>query len=160
MTTNRSHPIFPGIRFLLRVFFVSACVSALFCPPTWAQATHPLDSEHWVLVKMGRQRTRQSGAYIEFNTTENRFSGYTGCNWMGGTVEVSGKRVRFTSIGATKMACKKPPGAMKLETKYLQYLSEITRYRQKGETLRLYARNRPLFRFVAMEAGSHLGVSG
>ena len=151
MTTNRSHPVLFAGQLLLRALCVSVCVFALLAPPTWAQDAHPIDSEHWALVKMGRERTKRTGAYIEFNTAESSFSGYTGCNWMGGTVELTGKRMRFKSIGQTKRLCIGRPDPMKLEKRYLKYLLRTTRYRQKGPILRLYARNRLLLRFRAMD---------
>jgi heat shock protein HslJ len=97
------------------------------------------------------------GAYIEFNTAESSFGGYTGCNWMGGAVELTGRRMKFVTIGRTKRGCKGRPDPMKLERRYIKYLRRTTRYRQKGPILRLYARNRLLLRFRAMEVPSEGG---
>lgn len=64
---------------------------------------------------------------------DGRASGFAGCNRWFGAVEASGDSVRFTGVGATRMACEEP--MMTIESGFLGALERTRAYRIEGETL-------------------------
>ena len=71
---------------------------------------------------------------IHFTDSTKRVGGNAGCNGYGGTYEISGSKLKFGQMMATKMACM--PG-MKTENKYLAVLGEIDSYEIAGDKLML-----------------------
>jgi heat shock protein HslJ len=55
---------------------------------------------------------------LEFNLTEKKIFGHTGCNNITGTIEIEGKKIRFGRLATTRMACKN----MDFESAYLKEL--------------------------------------
>ena len=65
----------------------------------------------WTLEKIGNT-VINSAEYnkipsIEFNVVEGKIAGNDGCNTIGGKMEVQGKRIQFSQLLSTKMACNK-----------------------------------------------------
>src|SRR5687768_11705985 len=68
-----------------------------------------LGTTHWKLVRLvGTPVTNSSKAFLELNADQTRFTGNTGCNRMFGAVTVQGRRIDFSNVGTTKMACMDP----------------------------------------------------
>lgn len=88
--------------------------------------------------------------YIQFLTTEEHFSGHTGCNAIGGTYQFLEKnRLRLYDIISTRMACLNQG---EVEQNMLQALRAAHHYLIKGKTLTLYsAKNIPLAVFEIRE---------
>jgi heat shock protein HslJ len=86
-------------------------------------------------------------ATLEF-APEGKVAGRASCNRFFGTVKVSGEKIAFTGLGATKMACPEP--AMSQEKKYLVALENARRFTRDGPRLLIHAEGleQPL-RFVA-----------
>ena len=84
----------------------------------------------WVLEEMGGSMVNkdQFGGKdvpnMEININTNRFSGYSGCNRMMGSLFYQKDVLRFTQVAGTKMAC---PG-MEKESEFLQNLQASTQY--------------------------------
>lgn len=95
----------------------------------------------WVLEKMkGASVSKDdfnSGDVpnMEVNINDNRFSGFSGCNRMTGSLFYENDVLRFTQVASTRMAC---PG-MEKESEFLMALQSATSY--KIENNRLYLSN-------------------
>ena len=127
---------------LLTLIIISA-VSAL------AQSER-IGTRQWKLVHLnGANVANSSRAYLELNAEQTRFTGNTGCNRMFGSVTVQGRRVDFSNIGSTRMACLQPR-IQQVETAFVRALENVDRFRQRGNSLELYDRNRLVMRLTAL----------
>lgn len=72
---------------------------------------------------------------MEININNNRFSGFSGCNRMTGSIFYEQDVLRFTQIASTRMACP----SMDKETEFLTALQASTTY--QVENNRLYLSN-------------------
>lgn len=72
---------------------------------------------------------------MEVNVNTNRFSGFSGCNRMTGSLFFENGLLRFTQIAGTRMACP----SMEKESEFLTALRASTTY--KVENNRLYLSN-------------------
>lgn len=109
-----------------------------------------IGARQWKLVQVDRMRVADSSnAYIELNTDQRRFTGNTGCNRMFGSADINGRRVDFSNIGTTKMACLQPR-IRRVETAFVRALENVDRFRQRGNSLELYDRNRLVIKLTAM----------
>lgn len=102
---------------------------------------------------MGRPVTPAAGTTpptLIFSRDEHRIAGFAGCNRYFGTCEFqAGNRLRFSTIGATKMAC----NDMTVETDFLKVLETADNYTLEGNSLTLSrARMAPLARLEAVYA--------
>lgn len=81
---------------------------------------------------------------------DNRISGYAGCNNFFGTYKFeTGNRIRFSSLGATKMAC---PDIAFNENEFLEIFALADNYTLSGNTLSLnVGRRAPLAVFKKVE---------
>jgi len=66
------------------------------------------------------------GTRVTMSISGDRVSGKAGCNNYGGSVEISGSRIKFGSLFSTKMACM-GGGVMEQEMRYLNLLQSVTR---------------------------------
>ncbi len=95
----------------------------------------------WVLEKMkGASVSKDdfnSGDVpnMEVNINDNRFSGFSGCNRMTGSLFYENDVLRFTQVASTRMACP----SMEKESEFLMALQSATSY--KIENNRLYLSN-------------------
>lgn len=72
---------------------------------------------------------------MEININNNKFSGFSGCNRMNGSVFYEKDVLRFTQVASTRMACSN----MEMETEFLKALQRSTKH--KVENNRLYLSN-------------------
>ena len=108
-----------------------------------------IGTRQWKLVSVdGMAAGTSTRAYLELNAEQTRFSGNAGCNRMFGSVTVQGRRVDFSGIGTTRMACAEPR-LRRLETAFVRALENVDRFRQRGNSLELYDRNRLVIRLTA-----------
>ncbi len=109
-----------------------------------------IGTRQWKLTQLdGVNVLNLSRAYIELDQGQVRFTGNTGCNRMFGTVTyLQGRRVDFSNVGTTKMACT-DARMRRLETAFVRALENVDRYRQRGNSLELMDRNRVVMRFTA-----------
>jgi heat shock protein HslJ len=104
----------------------------------------------WRLVELEGQPSIAGGGTREPNlqfAADNKVTGATGCNSMGGTYEASGATVRFSQIFSTKMACVEE-NRMQQETRFLRVLERADRYAVSGDTLTLSEGDTVLARLV------------
>lgn len=72
---------------------------------------------------------------MEININNNRFSGFSGCNRMTGSIFYEKDVLRFTQVASTRMACPN----MEKESEFLKALQRSTKH--KVENNRLYLSN-------------------
>lgn len=95
----------------------------------------------WVLEEMRSQKVAKEDfngkdvPYMEIYTEDNRFSGFSGCNRMTGSLFYEKDLLGFAQIASTQMACPK----MDRESEFLKALQSSTNY--KVENNRLYLSN-------------------
>lgn len=95
----------------------------------------------WVLEEMMSKKVSQEDfngkdvPYMEIYASENRFSGFSGCNRMTGSLFYEKDLLRFSQIASTRMACPK----MDTESEFLKALQSGTKYRVENN--RLYLSN-------------------
>jgi len=106
-----------------------------------------LFGKRWTLTEMGERSFSADEPYIEFDREQGGFSGSSGCNRISGRAEINEARLRLTRIISTKRGC--PGEAQRIETSFLRLLEETTRFDVRGDTLRLYANDRPILTFVS-----------
>lgn len=109
-----------------------------------------LGTTQWKLVRLvGTPVMNTSKAYLELNTDQTRFSGNAGCNRMFGAVTVQGRRIDFSNVGTTKMACR-DPRVRNVETAFVRALENVDRFRRTRGSLDLYDRNRLVAKLTAV----------
>ena len=95
----------------------------------------------WVLEEMDGQTVTkedfngQDVPNMEINVSTNRFSGFSGCNRMTGSIFYEKDVLRFTQVAGTKMACQ----GMDKESEFLKNLQSGTQYAVANN--RLYLSN-------------------
>ncbi len=91
-------------------------------------------------------------ATLEFPES-GRVGGHGSCNRFNGVVTIEDGSIRFGGIAATRRAC--PEAVMRQETGYFAALQDAERYEIEGESLRIFAKDRPApLRFIAIPASA------
>ena len=143
------------MRFVVAIlaFVMAACAQ----PPasedevaTNVSGTESLVGPRWRLVELEEQPSISGGGarepHLRFSA-ENRVSGATGCNTLGGGYEIAGERLRFGDLFSTKMACIEDD-RMAQETRFVRALDRVDRFAVSGDTLTLFAGESAVARFV------------
>jgi len=112
-----------------------------------AVSTESLAGSAWALEDIGGAGVIDDAkATLEFPDS-GKVAGRGSCNRFFGTVAVTGDRIRFGHLGATRMAC--PEAVMDQETRYLKRLETAERFAVAGDVLRIYsAESAPSLRFI------------
>lgn len=132
----------------MKKLFILLTLMTASVAPVFAQADR-IGTRQWKLVAIdGAAVAAASRAYLELNAEQNRFTGHTGCNRMFGSVNIHARRVDFSNVGMTKMACVEPR-ARRVETALLRALENVDRFRLRGNSLDLLSRNRVAMTFKA-----------
>ncbi len=109
-----------------------------------AFAAAPLEGGEWSAVKIGDADVAGTDARrapsLSFATAGGRFSGFDGCNRIGGTFTRDGATLRLGGIVATRMACPDDGGRADA---FARALAATTRFRILGRTLELYGGEGP-----------------
>lgn len=105
----------------------------------------------WALQEIdGKKVTASNFArqipYLEINTTANTFSGYAGCNSIGGKIFSERSLLRFTDVISTLMACQ---GTM--EDEFLAALQKTTSYELKDNSLFLICDGKTVLKFKKVD---------
>lgn len=128
----------------LKLFVIIGLLNiGIFAQNNWR---NDLSAKRWELTEINGKGVYSSKAFLEFEASQNRFSGNAGCNRMFGAVDINGKNIDFGNVGATKMFCS-DKGVMKLEADFTRALERVTRFEKNGNNLSLYARNRLILKF-------------
>jgi heat shock protein HslJ len=61
---------------------------------------------------------------LTIKSIDRRFSGYLGCNRMGGSIFVEDNQVKFTGVTATRMSCE----IQSFEMQFINVLLTVTQY--------------------------------
>lgn len=68
-----------------------------------------LDGVKWELKSLNDREVKftdnNSEVYLQFNEAEKKVSGRGGCNRFFGNYEMDGDKLKFSPLGATRMAC-------------------------------------------------------
>lgn len=129
------------------VFAITAVAVACSQPPqsqdemaATMSGNASLIGPRWRLVELEGQPSIAGGgareAHLRF-TQENRVSGATGCNTLGGRYESTNERLRFGDLFSTKMACIEED-RMAQETRFMRALEGVDRFAVSGDTLTLF----------------------
>ena len=93
---------------------------------------------NWLLVAVGDKPVTATdtnrAAHIVLQPDSKQVAGSGGCNRMFGTYELNGDALRFSGIGATKMACK---DGMEIEAAFLPLLQRVRQWKIAGRQLAL-----------------------
>ena len=101
----------------------------------------------WVLDSINSKKMQAADftkelPLLEFNLTEKKIFGNTGCNTINGTIEVKGKKIYFGRLATTRMACKN----MDFESAYLKKIdNKIVPYQIKSGKLYLHVSSDSVF---------------
>ncbi len=142
------------MRHLLPLFLSAGLLSACTSDGTYsaapqAEARFQLAGKEWVLVELNGQAIAESERSPTLTlTTDNKINGNGGCNrFFGGYEILPEKRIRFSGVGSTRMAC---ADGMQTEQAYLAVFNQADSYSLTGSTLSLdKGRATALARFVA-----------
>lgn len=106
-----------------------------------------LNDVKWVLTALNGKEIKltdsNSEMFIQFNEAEKRVNGRGGCNRFFGNYEMDGNNLKFSPMGATRMACPD----MQLEQEFFQVLDGVDTYaikdgvlsfKSKGEVVALF----------------------
>jgi heat shock protein HslJ len=122
--------------------FLAIVLLGLACNPsshlsnsTNKPASSSIDGK-WILlelngIKVNDAELQNERPGLEFNTTEKRVAGTTGCNRFGAAITITGQTMKMGVVAATRMAC-----AGDLEDRFLKAMGEVNEF--KIDNLSLY----------------------
>lgn len=105
----------------------------------------------WVLETLDGKKVKltdsNSEIFIQFNEVEKRVNGRAACNRFFGNYEMDGNKLKFSPMGATRMACPD----LQLENQFFQVLDGVDAYTIKDNVLTLLTKNKAVATFVKAE---------
>ncbi len=120
----------------MKNFFILALAVIVSCSPRLSADTG-WSRQRWVVTQMKGIPVQLSGsrrdAFINFNINEKKFSGNGGCNQINGNYILDKKEIKFENVISTKMSCED----IAFENTFLDLLSKVDRFEQKGDDLHL-----------------------
>lgn len=111
-----------------------------------AFAQSQIGGVRWQLTEMNGKRVTNSRLYIEFDESQLRHSGFSGCNRFTGGYELSGEEFKTKGTASTRMACMRL-GAMEMEQQFLKALGDASRLRKSGVNLSIFNGKTRVLRF-------------
>lgn len=110
-----------------------------------------LNGGTWNLKEMNGKEVQltdsNSEIFIQFNEAEKRVNGRGGCNRFFGNYEMDGSNLKFSPMGATRMACPD----MQLESEFFQMLETVDSYSIKDGQLNLKSKGKVVAEFGKAE---------
>lgn len=101
-----------------------------------------LDGVKWELKTLNDKEIKltdsNSEIYIQFNEAEKKVNGRGGCNRFFGNYEKDGDKLKFSPLGATRMACPD----LQLETEFFKALETVDTYSIKDGVLSLKSKDK------------------
>lgn len=101
-----------------------------------------LDGVKWELKTLNDKEIKltdsNSEIYIQFNEAEKKVNGRGGCNRFFGNYEMDGDKLKFSPLGATRMACPD----LQLETEFFKALETVDTYSIKDGVLSLKSKDK------------------
>jgi len=111
-----------------------------------------LEDMHWALIELNGNAitvvANDNAPYLELSSKKASAFGFGGCNRFFGSYEATDRSLKFSAMGATRMAC---PEGMNQEQALFTALNATTRYKIHGSKLLLFADNALVARFEARE---------
>lgn len=124
-----------NIKFVIIAIIFSGC-SVNSKKAYFSNAT--LASGKWVLLHLsGTEVVKEDSErliYLEFNETDRKLLGFTGCNRVFGAYITQANNITFARLGSTKLMC----ADINVETSFLNNLQRVNRYEINGEMLQLF----------------------
>ena len=116
-------------------------------------ASAPLQNTYWKLVELKGQPVamlpdQEREVRITLARQDQRLTGFTGCNALGGSYALSGASLRFDHLASSMQLCE--PALNALERQVLAALAATTGQRIDGQWLSLLAGDRVLARLEAV----------
>lgn len=97
-----------------------------------------LSKHNWKLIQIDGKHPAYDKAYLKFETNDQRFNGYAGCNRFFGGYFIHGDRLIFSGVGSTMKGCL-DQDIDQLENRMVGYLqSKSLRYDIAEQTLNIY----------------------
>lgn len=120
-----------------------------------------LAGKKWVLVKMDGETLTNGDIWMQFDPTQKRMSGKSGCNGMMGGYSTSGNTITFTKTAGTLMACP-DANVMRREAAVMKHLGDQTfQYTVSGNTVNLQQKGSIVLQFRLEEKdGNTTGNTG
>ena len=110
-----------------------------------------LSGVKWVLQTLNDKELSltdpNSEIFIQFNEAEHRVNGRGGCNRFFGNYEMESSRLKFSPMGATRMACPD----LQTETEFFQMLDGVDGYSIKDNKLSFLSKNKVVAVFKKAE---------
>lgn len=110
--------------------------------------------QKWDLVSVNGQNitgSYRNPVYIEFDESQSRVSGSSGCNRYFGPFTKKGASIKFGPLAGTKMLC--DDASNKLETVFLEVLGKVDAYKIEDNELLLLNNKEVVARFLQKQDG-------
>jgi heat shock protein HslJ len=124
-----------------------ACILVLLAGCCVIPAAGPLDGTSWQLYAYRKTRPIE-GSTITISFEDGEVRGTSGCNSYGGAYQLDGKKIAFSELYATLMACPEPEGLMEQETMFLQFLGNAQRFEMADGQLQIFWSDHEALTFV------------
>jgi putative lipoprotein len=111
-----------------------------------------LTNKYWKLTELDGQPVVAGAGrepHLRFQAADSHVAGSTGCNSLSGSFTRDGDHLSFASMVTTLMACADTALAGQ-EQRMTAALASVDRWAAVGDRLTLYAKERPVARFVAV----------
>ncbi len=129
------------------ILFVMCLLSGLMSTCDSTRNNEQLTGVKWIIESLDGKKLGKTISgneiFIQFNDAEKRVSGLAGCNRFFGGYEQDGKKLKFSHMGATRMACPD----MNTETSFFQMLENTDGYSIKDHILSLSGKGKVLATF-------------
>lgn len=140
----------------MKNLFICLCVASLAlggCKSN--KESVKLDGFKWVLKTLnGKEVTLSSPdteIFLYFDVAEKRVNGRVACNRFFGNYKMDGENLKFSPLGATKMAC---PNDSEWEMEFFSMLDATENFKWKGGMLIFGTKEKTLATFVGLPAES------
>lgn len=116
-----------------------------------------LNDVKWILQTLNGKpvelKDQNSEIFIQFNDAEKRVNGRAGCNRYFGNYEMENSKLKFSPMGATRMACPD----LQIESEFFQMLEKVDGYIIKDNVLSLLAKGEVIATFKKGEDKENKG---
>ena len=106
----------------------------------------------WELVTLNGEKVKLTDSdnvmFIQFDIAENRVNGRAACNRYFGNFEIDGTKLKFSPMGATRMAC---PDLQK-ESEFFQMLDNVDSFTLQDNVLSFLSKGKVIATFKQEEA--------
>ena len=119
----------------MKSLFILLCITMAGVGCNSSKNMAKLGGVKWVLQTLNGEEInltdQNSEIFIQFDEAEHRVNGRGGCNRFFGNYEMEGKKLKFSPMGATRMACPD----LQLENTFFRMLDEVDSFSIKDNLL-------------------------